>query len=168
MIQWLHLGGDRPRDGHTSGLPHLTSSIHHLCIPSTPPSKNWTNASYMMYVDDGNISVRGPTYTSLEQKLRECYAECHRWCLRAGLIIKPEKTKIIFFSHTQPNPVLHSLCPSTVYLPDWEFSMYYTIAASDNICYLGLHFDHKLTWDKHRYPQSYAAPQKLSVGPQSW
>jgi hypothetical protein len=37
----------------------------------------------------------------------------------------------------------------TVYLQNWEVNSYYTVTASDHVCYLGIHFDHKLSWDKH-------------------
>jgi hypothetical protein len=107
------------------------------------------DSTFSMYVDDGNILVWGPTYHSLGLKLRECYTECHEWCLKAGLTIEPEKTKVLFFSHPQPNPTLQGTCPSMIYLPDWGSNTYYVVAAMDHICYLGLHFDHKLSWDKH-------------------
>jgi hypothetical protein len=75
--------------------------------------------------------------------------ECHTWCLRARLTIEPDKTELIFFSHAQPNLTLHGPHLLTVFLPDWEHSTYYTVMASDHVHYLGLHFNHKLSWDKH-------------------
>jgi hypothetical protein len=85
----------------------------------------------------------------LEQKLQGYYEECHMWCIKAGLTIKSKKTEIIFFSCPHPNPTMHGTCPMTIYLPDWEGNTYYTITAADSVCYLRIHFDHKLSWDKH-------------------
>jgi hypothetical protein len=104
---------------------------------------------YMMYVDNGNIFTWGPMYQVMECKLRDCYTECHYWCIRAGLTIEPDKTELILFSHPRPNPALHGPRPSTTYLPDWEANTYYKVMASDQVRYLSLHFDHKLAWDKH-------------------
>jgi hypothetical protein len=36
-----------------------------------------------------------------------------------------------------------------VFLPDWDFSTYYAVSAADHVRYLGLYFNHKLSWDKH-------------------
>jgi hypothetical protein len=52
----------------------------------------------MMYVDDGNIFARGPTYPMVEQKLRECYADCHAWCTKAGMTIELDKMEVLFFT----------------------------------------------------------------------
>lgn len=52
----------------------------------------------MMYIDDGHIFARGPTYEAVERRLMEYYTECYEWCLRAGLTIELEKTEIFFFS----------------------------------------------------------------------
>jgi hypothetical protein len=112
-------------------------------------AKRWTDATLSMYIDDGNIFARAHTYQALEQKIRGFYAECHSWCLRAGLTIEPEKTEIMFFSRTRPNLALHGPRPTTIHLPDWEHNTYYVVAAADQVRYLGLHFDHKLSWDKH-------------------
>jgi hypothetical protein len=119
-----------------------TSPLLHL-------AKCWMDASFMMYVDDGNLYAQAPTYQLLEQKIQSYYEECHAWCIKAGLTIEPEKTEIIFFSCMQPNPALHGTRPTTVYLPSWEQNMYYTVTVSNHVHYLRIHFDHKLSWDKH-------------------
>jgi hypothetical protein len=135
--------------GTPQGSPiSLVLSIIYMS-PLLHLARKWTNALYMMYVDDGNISTWGPTYQVVECKLRDYYTECHSWCLRAGLTIKLDKTELIFFSHLHPNPTPHSPRPSTTYLPDWEANTYYKVTTSDQVCYLGLHFNHKLAWDKH-------------------
>jgi hypothetical protein len=36
-----------------------------------------------------------------------------------------------------------------IYLPNWDHSTYYAVKSSDHVRYLGFHFDHKLSWDKH-------------------
>jgi hypothetical protein len=52
----------------------------------------------MMYVDNGNIFAQGPMYHTVEQKLRECYVDCHTWCLKVGMTIEPEKVEVLFFT----------------------------------------------------------------------
>jgi hypothetical protein len=96
-------------------------------------AKRWTDAAYMMFVDDGNIFVRAPSYQLLALKFRDLYSECHNWCLRAGLTIEPEKTEVLFFSHPWHNLALHGACPKMVYLPDWGSNTYYTVAATDHV-----------------------------------
>jgi hypothetical protein len=103
----------------------------------------------MMFVDDSNIFMWAPTYQLLALKLRDYYTDCYDWCLRVGLTIKPEKTEVLFFSCLWPNLTLHSPHPSMIYLPDWGSNTYYMTTATDHIQYLGLHFDHKLSWNKH-------------------
>jgi hypothetical protein len=102
-----------------------------------------------MYIDDGNIFARAPTYDQLVLKLEACYQACHSWCRMAGLTIEPEKTEVVFFSRRRSSPAIHGTRPTSIHLPDWDRSTYYVVAASDHVRYLGLHFDHKLAWDKH-------------------
>jgi Reverse transcriptase (RNA-dependent DNA polymerase) len=102
-----------------------------------------------MFVDDGNIFARAPTYELLAHKLRECYSACHSWCRLAGLTIEPEKTEVLFFSRRRAAPALHGNQPDRILLPDWEQSSYYAVKASESVRYLGIHFNHKLAWDKH-------------------
>ena len=112
-------------------------------------AKGWDNASFLMYVDDGNIFARAPSYDLLALKLRDCYAACHGWCRLAGLTIEPEKTEVLFFSRKRPAPAIHGDRPERILLPDWDQMSYYAVKASGSVRYLGIHFDHKLSWDKH-------------------
>ena len=57
--------------------------------------------------------------------------------------------EVVFFLQRRPNPAIHGLQPTTVYLPDWDHFTYYSVNAAGHVHYLGLHFDHKLSWDKH-------------------
>jgi hypothetical protein len=57
----------------------------------------WSDASFLMYVDDGNIFTRASTYNWLALKLRTCYEACHSWCHKVGLTIEPEKMEVVFF-----------------------------------------------------------------------
>jgi Reverse transcriptase (RNA-dependent DNA polymerase) len=112
-------------------------------------AKHWNNAAFLMFVDDGNIFARAPTYNLLADKLRECYSDCYRWCHSVGLTIEPEKMKVRFFSQRRPAPALHGTRPERVFLLDWDQASYYTVEATECVWYLGIHFDHKLSWDKH-------------------
>jgi hypothetical protein len=103
--------------------------------------------------------------------------DCHAWCIKAGMTIEPEKMEVIFFLCSRPYPMLQGIRPLTIYLPDWGLNMYYTVAASDHVCYLGIHLDHKLSWDKHiaiiacdenqRHLEIATTTRQFSLGPQS-
>jgi hypothetical protein len=65
------------------------------------------------------------------------------------MTIEPDKMEVLFFTHSLPNPTLQGTRSSMIYLPQWELNLYYAVSASDHVWYLGLHFDHKLSWDNH-------------------
>ena len=69
-------------------------------------AKLWTDASFLIYVNDINIFARAPTYELLAHKLQDCYLACHSWCWMVGLTIKPEKLEILFFSYRRPFPTV--------------------------------------------------------------
>jgi hypothetical protein len=112
-------------------------------------ARSWDNVTLSMYIDDGNIIAWAPSYRVLASKLCSFYMACHDWCRWAALTIKPEKTEVMFFTRQHPNLNLHSTCPDTIYLPDWELSTYYPVKSSNHVRYLGFHLDHRLSWDKH-------------------
>jgi hypothetical protein len=85
----------------------------------------------------------------VEQRLRECYMVCHAWCTKAGMTIEPDKMEVMFFTRSRPNPSLQGTRPPTIYLPQWELNSYYAVSASDHVRYLGLHLDHRLSWNNH-------------------
>jgi hypothetical protein len=112
-------------------------------------AKSWDSATLLMFVDDGNIFAHGPSYNVLSMRLQTFYTACHDWCRCASLTIEPDKTEILFFLRHCPNPDLHGTCPNLQFLPDWDHSTYIPVKPADHVCYLGFHFDHKLSWDKH-------------------
>jgi hypothetical protein len=57
--------------------------------------------------------------------------------------------EVLFFSRRRPTPPLHGTRPERIFLPDWDQASYYAVNASESVRYLGIHFDHKLSWDKH-------------------
>jgi hypothetical protein len=112
-------------------------------------AKTWEGATLLMFIDDGNIFACGPSYGILAMRLCNFYTSCHDWCRRAGLTIEPDKTEALFFTRRRPRPNIHGVCPDTLFLPDWEHSTYIRVKSADHVHYLGFHFDHKLSWDKH-------------------
>ena len=101
-----------------------------------------------MYVDDGNIMVWGPSYQLVRSRLVARFTECLAWLERAGLSIDSRKTEAIFYSLMQAHPNTHGQRPSTITVPTSEGEPT-TINCTDNVGYLGLFIDHKLTWNQH-------------------
>ena len=50
-----------------------------------------------MYVDDGVIFARAPTWPEVDSLLREEYCVCDEWLLWNNLSAEPAKTELIYF-----------------------------------------------------------------------
>ena len=50
-----------------------------------------------MYVDDGVIFARAPSWPEVNALLREEYCLCDEWLLRNNLSAEPAKTELIYF-----------------------------------------------------------------------
>ena len=50
-----------------------------------------------MYVDDGVIFARAPTWSEVDSMLHEEYRVCDEWLLRNNLSAEPAKTELIYF-----------------------------------------------------------------------
>jgi len=111
-------------------------------------ANRWSDSRLYMYVDDGNILAWGASYHLVRTRLVARYAECLAWLERAGLTIDGGKTEAIFYSLTRARPDIHGPRPSTITIPTSEGELT-TINCSDNVRYLGLFIDHKLTWHRH-------------------
>ena len=77
--------------------------------PLLHKAKEWDSSTLLMFVDKGNIFACRPSYNILSMRLQTFYTACHNWCRCAGLTIKPDKTKVLFFSRCHPNPDLHGM-----------------------------------------------------------
>ena len=129
-----------------SPISPILSSIY--TFPLLQQANRWSDSRLYMYVDDGNILAWGASYHLVRTRLVARYAECLAWLERAGLTIDKGKTEAIFYSLTRARPDIHGLRPSTITVPTGEGELT-TVNCTDNVRYLGLFIDHKLTWNRH-------------------
>ena len=101
-----------------------------------------------MYVDNRNILAWGPSYHLVTNSLTKHFADCLSWLKRAGLTIESTKTEVIFYSLTCARPHIHRPHLPSITLPT-DNDGTTVIPSSENVCYLGLFIDHKLTWYRH-------------------
>jgi hypothetical protein len=129
-----------------SPISPILSSIY--TAPLLRQANQWSDSRLYMYVDDGNILAWGASYNLVRARLITRYVECLAWLEKAGLTIDGGKTEAIFYSLTRARPDTHGLRPGTITVPTGEGGRT-TINCSDNVRYLGLFIDHKLSWHRH-------------------
>ncbi len=117
-------------------------------FPLLQQANQWQDSRLYMYVDDRNILAWGPSYHLVCTRLAARYADCLAWLESAGLTIEKEKTEAIFYSLMRARPNVHGLQPGTITVPSGRGGQS-TVHCSDNVRYLGLFIDHKLTWHRH-------------------
>src|SRR6267154_1009540 len=107
--------------------------------------KDWTNASLGMYIDDGAIFACGRRWEDIESSIRDGYATCTKWLIKAGLNAEPDKTELIYFRKRgeKEDP------PSNIYLSLPTQNTYYKVSATNTLRYLGFFFDNRLSWKHH-------------------
>ena len=134
----------------TVGSPISPFLSNIYTFPLLRQANRWTDSRLYMYVDDGNILAWGASYQLVHTRLIARYAECLAWLERAGLTIDGGKTEAIFYSLTRARPDIHwhGPRPSTITVPS-SGGEPTTINCSDNVRYLGLFIDHKLTWNRY-------------------
>ena len=129
-----------------SPISPILSSIY--TFPLLQQANRWSDSRFYMYVDDRNILAWGASYCLVHNRLIARYTECLSWLERAGLNIDKGKTEAIFYSLTRARPDIHGPRPSTITVPTSEGDLT-TVNCADNVRYLGLFIDHKLSWHKH-------------------
>jgi hypothetical protein len=132
-----------------------------LCI-----ANKWASANMYMYVDDGNILAWGPSYCLVTNSLISHYTDCLGFLKRAGLTIESSKTEVIYYSLTCSRPHIHGPRPSSITLPT-DNNGTIVIPSSENVRYLGLFINHKLTWHQHVKIMATQAHSTLNVTPKS-
>lgn len=108
----------------------FTNDINKTCINSD---------KVILYADDTNLLVRQKTIETLVQKCNTTSIELSRWCSDNGLILNKNKTFYMQFL-TKPMSSDYSLLIKTCHQ---------STQSIDNIKFLGLFFDPKLTWEVH-------------------
>src|SRR6266852_2055496 len=129
-----------------SPISPILSSIY--TFPLLQQANRWSDSRLFMYVDNGNILTWGASYHLVRTRLIARFTECLAWLERAGLTIDSRKTKAIFYSLTRARLDTHGPRPSTITVPAGTGELT-TVNCADNVRYLGLFIDHKLTWNWH-------------------
>lgn len=101
-------------------------------IPKDP------NFHSSLYVDDLQIGYRHQDLNQIQTKLQQCMNKIHDWAQKNGCKFSKTKTKVVHFTTI---PGLH---------PSPTLKLYNNILPYvDDIRFLGLIWDSKLTWEKH-------------------
>jgi len=91
-----------------------------------------------LYVDDLQLSCRGPDLRVIGTKLQQCLDNLQSWSNTNGFKFSPAKTKVVHFTTI---PGLHNP-------PDLRMTQN-ILPYVENIKFLGLTWDTKLTWKSH-------------------
>jgi ribonuclease HI len=93
------------------------------------------SCNYLQFADDFNCYVSGKDLPSLLEKIKLSLGFLNSWISKNGLILAPEKSKIMIF--TRKRNVLY---PTNIKFEN------FTINFTNNIKFLGIYFDSKLSW----------------------
>ncbi len=107
--------------------------------------RNWTRATLGMYIDNGVLFACSDQWSEVSEALSSHYTDCVDWLTRAGLLIEPDKTELMFFRCRckQLPPLM------TIHLRILTEATYYQVKATTNVRYLSFFIDHKLNWTRH-------------------
>ncbi|CAB0004279.1 unnamed protein product [Nesidiocoris tenuis] len=89
------------------------------------------------YADDLAIIIRGKFDSTLSDRLQGALDITHQWCEQEGLHLNPNKTVIVPFTNRRR---LNIVAPTLAGSP---------LTLSDQVRYLGVILDRKLTWKLH-------------------
>jgi hypothetical protein len=93
--------------------------------------KNWNNSSLGMYVDNGIIFACMDTWDNVQTLLQAHFTVCNEWLRRAGLVIEPDKTELLFFQKPYEHNPMPS--PTLILLPDQDRMTYYSVSPVDTL-----------------------------------
>jgi hypothetical protein len=133
------------------GVPQGSLLLLVLSIAYTSPllSKmgRWNNSSLGMYIDNGILFMCAEEWTDVERLLRAQYTVRDEWLQRSGLVIKPDKTELLFFQKPFEHNPMPS--PSRLLLPDRDTCSYYVVRLVETLRYLGFFIHRRLKWEPH-------------------
>ncbi len=96
------------------------------------------NIHYSMFADDLAIYTRGTNLQNIENRLQRCVTKLESWARERGLRFSSQKTNLINFTRKRKNLRPINIVLNNIPIPNVT-----------SIKFLGLVFDHHLTWTKH-------------------
>ena len=89
-----------------------------------------------LFAGDGALWKRGRNIEHINKKMQEGINQVEKWGTKWGFKFSVEKTKAMFFTRKKIRE-----CNLKIYGNNLE--------RVDHFCFLGLHFDSRLTWREH-------------------
>jgi hypothetical protein len=142
-----------------SGVPQgsaLSPLLYILFVADIPPLP--PNIHLFQYADDTAFLALATTIQQINTHLTEAIRRFTDWCTRWKLTINPHKTQAIIFIPPRKRSRVHRN-PRNL-----SISVHNTlIQPSKTVTYLGITFDHHLTWRPHLHNIIQKAYQRLNL-----
>jgi hypothetical protein len=152
-IVTLHINGFvsegfQPRWGTPQGSPVFPILSALFTAPLLHMTREWVDADFSLYVDDGNVFTSGPTFDSAAICAATAANKVLVWLRSFGLSVDAEKTEAMFFHPPNPSPSRFGCPPHGLTLSDGgEGRIHVTPCRS--LRYLGVFFTPRLSWALH-------------------
>ena len=112
-------------------------------IPENHVYNHPTHVSILMYVDDGKLTISSQLLDTNNYILAKAYQLVDQWLYSAGLSPDKDKRELMHYTQRKRDKISPHInltnCDGTIS----------TILVGSTICWLGVHFDHKLLYNYH-------------------
>ncbi|KAI5753143.1 hypothetical protein M8J77_023972 [Diaphorina citri] len=116
----------------------LSPLLWNLVVDSLLETLNSRGYYAQGYADDVVIVIRGKHLNTISELMRSALLEVEHWCGEVDLNFNPNKTSLILFTNKRN---MEGLVAPTLFGKRLSFS--------NEVKYLGVNLDPKLTWNKH-------------------
>ena len=141
----LTLEGDQPV-GMPQGSPISPVLSALYTSPLLTRAQEVLDTTLGMYMDNGVIFARGPTWDTVDSLLWEEYHACDLWLQQNNLSAELAKTALLYFR--TPRACLDPP-PDWLFLPESTTCGYYWVTPAPTVCYLGFFLNQRLDWEPH-------------------